>query len=328
MKMLISLFTVALSFSAVASSVDTKTFVYDGSQNSVELILRAEKTHTEYRTEDQRTTCYRTEVVGHTTICTGGSYGPGYPGPGYPGPYYPRRGPGYPYPGPGPHYPRQCHSQPVVRTVPYSCIQTVRIPFEVKDYDVDARVIIDVTKLSPEATSGETFKVTLNGDVLSYSVVGSKKFFIVKKKQDVRSTMNGSVKMIDGVLAAELVEAAPVLKAIKMTDISIENGVLNFGIGQVATRANLGFSLKVVKVKTFGSDTVILDRELLASEVEVTTTATGSDAGVNVSKLGVELANGKYSLTAKAFAKFDGNLMNSSDYEELSASRTLIYKVR
>ena len=325
MKMLVGLFTVALSFSAVASSVDTKTFVYDGSQNSVELILRAEKTHTEYRTEDQRTTCYRNEVVGHTTICTGGTYGPGYPRP-YPGPHYPRRGPGYPYP--GPHYPRQCHTQPVIRSVPYSCIQTVRIPFEVKDYDVDARVIIDVTKISPEATSGETFKVTLNGDELSYSVVGSKKFFIVKKKQDVRSTMNGSVKMIDGVLAAELIEAAPVLKAIKMTDISIENDVLNFGIGKVETRANLGFSLKVVKVKTFGSDTVILDRDLATSEVEVTTTAAGSAAGVNVSKLGVELSNGKYSLTAKAFAKFDGKLMNGSDYEELSASRTLIYKIR
>ncbi len=324
MKMLVGLFTVALSFSAVASSVDTKTFVYDGSQNSVELILRAEKTHTEYRTEDQRTTCYRTEVVGHTTICSGGSYGPGFPRP-YPGPGYPR-GPGYPYP--GPHYPRQCHSQPVLRTVPYSCIQTVRIPFEVKDFDVDARVIIDVTKLSPEATSGETFKVTLKGDELSYSVVGSKKFFIVKKKQDVRSTMNGSVKMIDGVLAAELIEAAPVLKAIKMTDISIENGVLNFGIGQVESRANLGFALKVVKVKTFGSDTVILDRELLASEVEVTATSTGSAAGVNVNKLGVELANGKFSLTAKAFAKFDGKLMNGSDYEELTATRTLIYKIR
>lgn len=320
MKMLVGLFTVALSFSAVASSVDTKTFVYDGSQNSVELILRAEKTHTEYRTEDQRTTCYRTEVVGHTTICTGGSYGPGYPGPGYP------RGPGYPYP--GPHYPRQCQTQPVLRTVPYSCIQTVRIPFEVKDFDVDARVIIDVTKISPEATSGETFKVTLNGDELSYSVVGSKKFFIIKKKQDVRSTMNGSVKMIDGVLAAELIEAAPVLKAIKMTDISIENGVLNFGIGQVESRANLGFALKVLKVKTFGSDTVILDRELLASEVEVTATSTGSAAGVNVNKLGVELANGKFSLTAKAFAKFDGKLMNGPDYEELTATRTLIYKIR
>jgi len=319
MKMVLGLFSLALSFSALSSTIDTKTFTYDGSVSSVELLLKTEKTHTEYRVEQRQSTCYRQEVYGHRTVCTGGGYygpGPGFPGPG-------RR----PYPGPGPV--RSCWTEPMYRTVPYSCIQTVSIPYEVKDFDVDARVIVDVTKLSPEATPGETFKVTLNGDNLSFDVVGSKKFFIVKKQQANRSSMNGSVKMIDGLLAAELVEAAPVLKAIKMTDISVENGVLNFNIGPVASMDNLGFSLKVVKVKTFGSDTTLLDRELLASEIEVKAASEGaSTAGVNVSKLGVELADGKFSLTAKTFAKFGGNLMNSSQFEELSASRTLIYKVR
>lgn len=319
MKMVLGLFSLALSFSALSSTIDTKTFAYDGSVNSVELLLKTEKTHTEYRVEQRQSTCYRQEVYGHRTVCTGGGYygpGPGFPGPG-------RR----PYPGPGPV--RSCWTEPMYRTVPYSCVQTVSIPYEVKDFDVDARVIVDVTKLSQEATPGETFKVTLNGDNLSFDVVGSKKFFVVKKQQAVRSSMNGSVKMIDGLLAAELVEAAPVLKAIKMTDISVENGVLNFNIGPVASMDNLGFSLKVVKVKTFGSDTTLLDRELLASEIEVKAASEGaSTAGVNVSKLGVELAGGKFSLTAKTFAKFGGNLMNSSQFEELSASRTLIYKVR
>lgn len=324
MKLVTGLFSLALSFSALASTVDTKTFVYDGSVNSVELLLKAEKTHTEYRMEQRDSICTRQEIVGHRTICTGGGYGPGYPGPGYPYPGPGRRGPGYPYPGPM----RQCWSEPVYRTVSYSCVRTVSVGYEVKDYDVDARVIVDVTKLSPEATTGETFKVTLKGDILTFDVNASRKFFVVKKKNDIRSTMNGSVKMIDAVLAAELVEAAPVLKAIKMTNISIENGILNFDMGPVASLANIGFSLKVVKNKTFGSDTVLLDRELVSSEVEVNATANGSEAGINVNNLGLQLNNGKYSLTAKAFAKFDGNLMNSSQYEELSASRTLIYKVR
>lgn len=325
MKLVVGLFSLALSFSALASTTDTKTFVYDGSANSVELILNAEKTHTEYRVEQRQTTCYRQEIVGHRSVCTGGGYyGPGFPGPGR----YPHPGPGrYPYPGPGPI--RSCWSEPIYRSVPYSCVQTVNVPFEVKDYDVNARVIIDVTKVSPEATPGETFKVTLRGDTLTFDVVGSKKFFVVKKQQSVRASMNGSVKMIDGLLAAELVEAAPVLKAIKMTNISVKDGVLNFNIGPVASMDNLGFSLKIVKVKTLGSDTTLLDRELLASEVEVNASSEGaSTAGVNVSKLGVELENGKFSLTAKTFAKFGGNLMNSSQFDELSASRTLVYKIR
>lgn len=320
MKMALGLLSFALSFSALASTIDTKTFTYDGSVNSVELLLKTEKTHTEYRVEQRQSTCYRQEIAGYRTVCTGG----GYYGPGPIGGY---RGPGRPYPGPGPV--RSCWSEPMYRTVPYSCIQTVNTPFEVKDFDVDARVIVDVTKVSPEATPGETFKVTLNGDVLSFDVAASRKFFVVKKQQANRSSMNGNVKMIDGLLAAELIEAAPILKAIKMTDISVENGLLNFNIGPVASMDNLGFSLKVVKVKTFGSDTNLLDRELLASEIEVKAASEGaSTAGVDVSKLGVKLEDGKFSITAKAFAKFNGNLMNSAQFEELTASRTLIYKVR
>lgn len=327
MKLLTSIFTVALSFSALASSVETKSFIYDGSQNSAEIVLRGEKTHTEYRVEDIRTTCYRQEIAGYSTICTGGGYyGPG-PWPHnrpYPGPYYPRPG-GYPYPG----QMNQCYQQPIYRQVAYSCVQTVRTPFEVKDYDVDARVIVDVTNVSSELTPGEKINVTLAGDSISFDAVGSKKFFIVKKKQDIRSSMNGSVKMIDGLLAIELVEAAPVLKAIKLTGISVKDSVLNLNLGPIESRENINFSLKIAKKKTLGSDTVLLDRSLSTDEVEVVSTATGSSAGVDVANLGVELSGGKFSLTAKATVKVDGTMMNASQFRDLlETSKTLIYTKR
>jgi hypothetical protein len=309
MKMLIGLFSVAISFSAFSSTIDTKTFVYDGSQNSIELILSTEKTHIEYKEEQVRTTCYREEVVGYRTICVGSGYGP-RPFP-------------YPYPGYG-----HCSQTPVYRTVSYPCTQTVSTPVEVRDYDVDARVIIDVTKLSQEATPGETFKVTLKGDELSFDAVGSKKFFIVKKKQDIRSRMKRSVKMIDALLVAELVEAAPLLKAMNMSEISMFNGVLNFDIGEVESQKNLGFSLKIMKLKRLGSDTIILNRELMNSEVEVSANTSGAEAAVNINNLGVQLPKGRYSLTAKTFAKFSGNLMNSNQYSSLSSAKTVKYKVR
>ena len=72
MKMLTGLFALALSLGTFASTVDTKTFVYDGSINSVELLLRAEKTHTEYRVEHRQSTCYRQELAGYRTVCSGG----------------------------------------------------------------------------------------------------------------------------------------------------------------------------------------------------------------------------------------------------------------
>jgi hypothetical protein len=310
MKMLVGFLLFALSLSTLASSGETKTFVYDGTQRSIELILRGDKTHTEYRYEDRQSICYRTEIVGWRTICSGP--GPGYPGPG------PR-----PMPGPG-----RCWQEPIYRQVAYSCIQRIQIPFEVKDYDVDARVIVDVTNLSEAATAGETFKVTLHGDDLSITALGSKKFFLVLKKQDVRSAIRGSVKYMDAVYAIELVEAAPVLNALKMSNISLSNSLLSFGLGPVTNRANLGFALTVVHKKTLGSDTTLFDRELVASEVAINSTAAGSVAGVEVEKLGVNLVSGKYALTAKIFLKAGGTLMNKSQFGELEASRTLLYKIR
>lgn len=312
MKLFVGLLSLALSFVSVASTGETKTFTFDGTQNSVELLLRGEKTHTEYRYEQRTTTCYRTEVVGYRTICTGG------PGPGYPGPR----------PGPRPTPGRTCYREPIYRQVAYPCTQTIQIPYEVKDFDVDARVLLDVKNLSTVATPGEKFVVTLHGDDLSIQTVGSKRFFIMLKKQDLRESMSGAVKFMDAFYGLELIEAAPVLKALKMTNISIANDVLNFKLGQIENRTNIGFSLNIVK-KKIGSDIVLFDRELDASEVMINTNAAGSAADVNVEKLGVNLDGGKYGLTAKAFFKAAGTLMNKSQFGEgLETSRTLIYSIR
>jgi len=310
MKLVVGLLSLALSFSTLASSGESKTFTYDGSQDSVELILRGEKTHTEYRTEVRTTTCFRTEIVGYRTICNGG----GYPGPG------PR-----PYPGGG----RNCWREPVYRQVAYPCQQTVQIPYEVKDFDVDARVILDVSKISMEATPGESFTVSLLGDTLSLAANGSKKFFLVLNKQAIRSRMNGTMKFMDALYSVELIESVPVLKALKMTDISLANDVLTFGLGPVNNNPNIAFSLNIEKKKLFGSDEVLFDRELTATEIVIKASNTGSAADVNIDRLGVSLEDGKYTLTAKAYFKAKGSLLNASQYgDDLEASKTLVYKIR
>lgn len=310
MKLFVGLLSLALSFASIASSGETKTFNYDGSQNSVELLLKGEKTHTEYRYESRQTICYRTVTV-YRTVCTGGYNGP--------------RGPRGPVGGPG----RNCYTQPYYTQQAYSCIQQVQIPYEVKDYDVDAKIIVDVTNLTGLATTGEKISVTLNGDTVSINTVGSKAFFLVLKKQDLRGNISGSVKFIDGLYAIELVEAAPVLKALKLTNISLSKSVLSFDLGPVAERSQIGFSLEVIQKRTLASDINMFDRELNSSEVSLNATSAGSAANVNVENLGLKLNDGKYSLTAKAFYKAAGTVLNKSQFgDSLEASRTLIYKVR
>lgn len=310
MKMLIGVLSFALSFASIASSGETKTFTYDGTQNSIELVLKGEKTHTEYRSETRQTICYRT-ITTFRTICTGG-YGPGRPGPGRPGPG------------------RQCYQQPYYQQVSYPCTQVVQVPYEVRDYDVQANVLVDVTNLTGVATPGEKFVVTLLGDTVSFTAVGSKKFFLNLKKQDLRDRMAGSLKLIDGLFAVEMIEAAPILKSLQMTNITLKEKVLTFKIGPVTNAANIGFSLNVTQKRALASDIVLFDRDLDASEVVLNTEASGnSAAGVNVEKLGVTLNDGKYSLTAKAFYKAEGTLLNRAQFgDDLDASRTLIYKIR
>lgn len=308
MKLFAGLLTLALSFASLASSGESRSFVYDGSQNSVELVLRGEETHTEYRYEDRQSICYRTEIVGYRTVCHSS---PG-PGPGH-------------RPGPGP---RQCYRQPIYRQVSYPCMQTVRIPYEVKDFDVDARVVIDVTNLSNAISSGETFTASLKGDTLKFTAKGSKKFVIVLKKQSVRSNLVGAVKYMDAFYAVELVEAAPILKAINVNKVSVKKPLLTFEAG-VNSNPAISYSLKVVKNKTLGSDDVLFNRELASTELNATSNEVVTTAQVNLDNLGVKLSSGKFKFTVKAQYNVDGEVMNLSQFEGgLDSSKTLSYKLR
>jgi hypothetical protein len=300
----------------MASTGETKSFLYDGSQESVELLLRGEKTHTEYRVEDLPSTCYRNEVVGYHTVCTGGHYGP-YPRP-YPHPY-----PGPHHPGPHP-YPRTCYREPIYRQIPYSCIRTVRTPYEVKDFDVDTKVVLNVVR-NGEAVPAEKFTVTLRGDQLTLMMDGSKRYVGVVKNESIKEQMAGSVKVIDAVYNVELVDTQEVVAAIQLKRIAMNKGVVELKAGKFADRGDLGLSLTIVKKKALATDEILLDRILTAGEYDAQAEdAIATNIDVNTQALGLNLKGGKFSITAKLFLK--GKVLNRIQLPELEASRTLIYK--
>lgn len=296
MKLFTIMCALFLSLAALASS-ETRSFFFDGSQDSVQMSLRAEKTHTEYRWETIRTFCYRQDVF-YRTVCHGGPQGRPV-----------------------------CQTIPEYRTISYPCTQTVQVPYEVKDYDVEASVSLSIVK-SSALSAAENFKVTLDGDRLFVSASGSKNFFILLKKEKVNSTMSGSVKLMDAVYTAELVEAAPVVKSLSMTNISLENSILNVKMGPVEAREMIGFQLIVKKAPILGSDTTIFNRELNASEVAISSDANSASLEMNMNKLGVKFDSGRYTLMARAFYKHEGKIINTGDFAALEATRTLIYKIR
>lgn len=295
MKMLSAVLMLVLSISAFASS-ETKTFFFDGSQDAIQMSLRAEETHTEYRYEQIRTTCAR-QVVHYRTSCHHTPHG------------------------------NVCQTIPYYRTVYYPCIQTVRVPYEVKDFDVEATVDLKVKGVE-NMPAGETFKVTLNGANVSIAASGSRAFFIILKKQAVSSSISGSVKFVTASYEAELVPAASVVKALEMTNISIKDSVLSFTMGPVAAPELIGYHLTVKKAPILGSDTVLFDRELATGEIQLNSAERSSIGKVDIEKLGVSLSSGRHTMTAKAFFKHEGTILNASQFETTEASRTLIYKVR
>lgn len=296
MKMLTAICMLVLSLSGFAST-ETRNFFFDGTQDSVQMSLNAEETHTEYRYETRQTICYRQDVY-YQTVCSQ-----------------------------GPNGQRICQTIPHYRTVSYPCMQTIQIPYEVKDFDVQAQVSLNVVNAS-SLPAGENFKVTLDEDRLSLSASGSKKFFILLKKQQVNTSIRGSMKFIEAAYSAELVEAGAVVKALSMTNIGLKDTVLSFKMGPVEARELIGFKLTVKKSPILGSDTVLFDRELAASEIQLSAQGNASAADINIEKLGVELSSGRYNLTASAFYKHTGTLLNSGDFPATEVSRTLIYKIR
>lgn len=292
MKMLTAIVLLMSAICSFASTTDSRTFVYDGSQDSMSFDLNAEKTHTEYRYEQRREICYRREVH-YRTVCQNTPQG------------------------------RVCQTIPHYRDVPYTCYRTVQIPYEVFDYHVQARVNLSVS--SEMVNSGVAIKATLRGDELTVSS-NDKNQFVILKHQKLNQSMNGSVKMIDGSYQIELVEAAPVVNALNLTDISLKDSILNFKMGPVAVRELIGLSLHVKKSPIFGSDTTLFDRELAASEVMMSAEESAASVNVDIEKLGVNLGGGRYKLTAKAFFKYTGTVINAREFEHLEHSRTLIFK--
>lgn len=296
MKLMTFVMMFMFAVSSYASS-ETKTFFFDGSQDSVQLSLNAEETHTEYRYEQRHTICYR-QVVHYDTICHTNPQGQ-----------------------------TQCRTVPRYVTVPYSCIQTVQIPYEVKDFDVVANVSLKVNAVQG-LTAGETFKIRLDGDSLTLKAIGSKKFFLIQKTNNINTRINGSVKLIDASYSVDLVEASQVVKALDVSDVSLRDTTLSFKTGPIEARDLIGFHLTVKKAPIFGSDSVLFDRELSSNEIEITSLGEASAAGVNIQKLGVELGSGRFTLTAKSFFKFQGTILNADQFEKIEASKTLVYKSR
>ena len=284
---------------AVASTVDTQTVSFDGSAREVTFQLKAEETRTEYRSETVARTCYRTVMAGQRRVC--------------------RR--------PTPTTPGQCWSEPIYRTVPYTCYETVRVPYQVFENYVDANVAVNFGEVPAGFTANERITATLSGDRLTLTSVGTKTLVLELANITENRRMNGNTEMIDAVATVKFHDAAAVKNALKLSNASVKKSVLTYNLGPIAG-VQLAHTLKIVDNPILGGSTTLFDAELgdvLSRETRGNTTAM-SIAFRDV--LGRDLGAGRYNVTAKAAFKAGVSVMNASELGELSVEKSILYKIR
>lgn len=292
------LFALALTIfgSAFASTVDRQTLRFDGSTPEATFQLRTEKTHTEYRYEQVQRICYRQEVT-YRTVCRQ----------------------------PTPTTPGACWSEPVYRSVPYTCWETVAIPYEVFDYYVDAQVAVNFGELPAGLNASENITATLNGDILSLSSNGSKTLIVELARLEQNRNLRGSTMLIDAKADVKFHAYAPVAAALDMKNVSIKQNVMTYTLGPVAG-LQLAHDLKIIDNPVLGSSTTLFNGEMGQA---LARTERGSVTDMRIAfvdVLGRQLGSGRYSITAEASFKAGVSVMNAAELEKLSASKTILYK--
>ncbi|MGE3608491.1 MAG: hypothetical protein AB7I27_02795 [Bacteriovoracaceae bacterium] len=298
MKFTLGMISLLMCTASFASTGESRRVIYDGSQSTFELSLTGQKTHIEYTSEPRPSICTRIDYVGSRRVC------PNVPNPD----------------------PRSCRDVPITHPVSYPCTRIEQIPHDIKDYDVDVRVSLSMTKPSEVLTSGESIEIKVLGDEVSIEATGSKKFFLVLKNKNEKSSMQGSVKMMDVSYEIELIEALPILKALSIEDMNVENNFASFNLGSIADSKHLGVALNVTKAPIFGFNKTLFDRELTQDEMVIESVENKTNVKIDLSKLGVEIDAGRFHVVARAFLKVFGTVLNADQFPGLEVSRKVTIK--
>ena len=291
-------FLLTLAFNARASTRDVEVISFTGAGSNKTLLLSADKTHTEYRTEVEARTCWRQEVY-YQQVCRPN----------------------------GPGLPPTCYTQPVYRSVPYTCYVNVQVPYEVFDYHVQASVDVRFGDVPAGLTANERVTVALNGDVVSLSAVGTKSMVMELSGLDQAVTMNGNVKNIAAIATIDLHDVAPVKEALQMTQASVKKSVLTYTLGPV-DGVKIKHSLKLAKNPLIGSSTLLFKDRL--GEGVLTREANGNNTSFKVAfkdLIGRVLGNGRYDVVITADFDAGVSVINDRDLGGLATQKSILYRI-
>ncbi len=244
--------SLSVSLSASASTLDGYSIPLISNDPEVNFVLNTIQTRTEYKNETVAKTCYRTVQDGYRNHCE----------------YYPevvchedrhsRRICTT-------HNVYRCHSEPVYRQVPYTCYETVRVPYEVFNYNVKANVNVKKSTMVSTNNSCELL-FTLEGQSLRANTACAELIVLARKTSTERR--EGSTVIQDHNYVLDLLNAADIAAPVDggIVDMRLEGQHLVFRTGDLTRNSNFSLKLSVERKKFLKNDVVLINRNLTSTE--------------------------------------------------------------
>lgn len=257
MKSFILALALMAGISAHASTVDGYTLPITGVQTEENFTMNAVQTRTEYRNETVANTCWRTVADGYQTFCRQ-----------EPEVYCRQDGRGGQYC--STVFNNRCYTQMQYRQEPYTCYQTVAVPYEVFSNNVKANVNVKVTNVpgdveAPHNTCGIDF--TLQGSNFK-SVANCPEFIVLAKQLLLNESRVGDTvtqnRSIDITLLDSKKIAAPTKGGI--ANMKFSGQTLSFRTGDLTKNPNFTLKLFVERRKLLRADETLINRKLTPEE--------------------------------------------------------------
>jgi hypothetical protein len=325
-SIILSLCLIFTALTASASSVDQRQFSFNGPRSLEQFDLAADLTRTEYRIETIAKTCYRQVLDYYRTdcysrpvqrctyrqpvcrdvrgsdgrirrVCSGG------------GNYCQTV------------YVRECRQVPVYRSEPYTCYEQVRVPYEVFERKVEAKVSVVLNDAPAGQTAQENFTVELRGNVLTLRVSGSGNFLITKL-ENISGEIENGVEKINAQYQVNFYDMQP------LRDL-FNTGVSSLEVSRTQIVAKVPYELETELVgvhmdlerkKLFAKNPVIIKRVLNPNEYLLG----AGELSINIPGA---LAKGRYALKLKLFLKGDGAILNAQQLSQTSVTKEIKFKI-
>jgi hypothetical protein len=275
MKLFLAIFI--LSTSSFASTTDSHLVRIDGQESREGFSLYTTTTRTEYRTQTVERICYRTIIDGYRRVCNRYSdiVQPRPPrDPRDPNRPLPPRDPHYPNPRPEPRpeprpipRPPVCYDEPIYRTVPYTCYETINTPYEVIDHNTVSNLNVILT---PAESINNNTTCNLNFEAIGDNVsaqtncneilaISNSTLAVGYDRGTRMQNIDYSIKLFD---RQKLI--APLAGG--LANMHLEGQNLVVVTGDLNNSKNFNLKLFVERRKFLRDDEVILNRTLQPTE--------------------------------------------------------------